>query len=53
MNTVYKWIPYDYWQTTEYENWLKEQAASGLEIQHARKYRDDVILEEVVRKIIL
>lgn len=38
MNTVYKWIPYDYWQTTEYESWLKEQAASGLEIQHARKY---------------
>lgn len=38
MNTVYKWIPYDYWQATEYENWLKEQAASGLEIQHAGKY---------------
>lgn len=53
MNTVYKWIPYDYWQNTEYENWLKEQAASGLEIQHTGKYRDDVILEEVVRKIIL
>lgn len=38
MNTVYKWIPYDYWQTKEYENWLKEQVRSGLEIQHARKY---------------
>ena len=41
------------WLLAEYENWLKEQAASGLEIQHAGKYRDDVILQEVVRKIIL
>lgn len=38
MNTVYKWIPYQYWQVTAYENWLKQQALSGFELQHAGKY---------------
>lgn len=38
MNIVYKWIPYQYWQVTEYENWLKQQALLGFELQHAGKY---------------